>query len=167
MRIDKDVWGLYLAKVSSLLSTCSRRSVGCVLVDKRGHILSTGRNGVASGMPHCEGEAKCAGADATSGQSLDFCDAIHAEINALIQCKFPHEIHTCYSTTAPCIHCIKALMNTSCYRVVFFEKYPHPRSKELWEQNGREWVYFPRIKEQFDQIDLSVLEAWNGSTFDR
>ena len=47
-----DTW-LAVASAISKQSTCLRRQVGCVLTDVRGHVLSTGYNGVASGMLHC------------------------------------------------------------------------------------------------------------------
>src|SRR6185369_17662947 len=47
-----ETW-LEVARAIAKQSTCLRRQVGCVLTDARGHVLSTGYNGVASGMPHC------------------------------------------------------------------------------------------------------------------
>lgn len=46
-----------LALVAARRSTCVRRSVGCVLADARGRVLSIGYNGVASGRAHCNDEA--------------------------------------------------------------------------------------------------------------
>jgi dCMP deaminase len=53
MRPSKDETWLNVAKELSRQSTCLRRAVGCVLVDGRGHVLSTGWNGVVSGQKHC------------------------------------------------------------------------------------------------------------------
>lgn len=53
MRIDIDEWALRLAEATAARSTCLRRSVGCVLLDRDGIVLATGYNGVARGMPHC------------------------------------------------------------------------------------------------------------------
>lgn len=74
----------------------------------------------------------CAGAQSPSGTNLDGCQAIHAEQNALLQCKDIYDIHTCYTTASPCVTCVKLLMNTSCQRIVFAEEYPQPAAKELW-----------------------------------
>lgn len=156
MRIDLDTWGLQLAMVCSSRSTCLRRSVGCVLVDKNGHVLSTGYNGVAKGEHHCNekwtgqiGPASgssgyphaCPGALSPSGTNLDGCHAIHAEQNALLQCRDPMAIHTCYVTTSPCVTCVKLLTNTSCTRIVFGVEYPQPEAKRLWLGSpDREWL---------------------------
>lgn len=52
-RPSKDVTWLRIARDLAEQSTCLRRAVGCVLLDARGHVLSTGWNGVAAGEPHC------------------------------------------------------------------------------------------------------------------
>jgi len=150
-RPTKDQWGLQLAWITASRSTCLRRSVGCVLVDKRGHILATGYNGVSAGAKHCneehgfnQGTGKyphaCPGATSPSGTNLDGCQAIHAEQNALLQCRDVWEIETCYTTTAPCMTCVKLLLNTSCQRIVFQEPYAHAEARDLWVEAGREWV---------------------------
>lgn len=139
MRPTSDQYFLEMAKLVSTRSTCARRNVGCVLVNGRNHIIATGYNGVASGLPHCT-DVPCPGADCMSGRDLDLCEAIHAEQNALLQCHDVHQIYTAYCTTAPCITCVKLLLNTSCSRIVFLENYPHKRSKELWESTGRIWM---------------------------
>lgn len=157
MRPTRDEWGLQLAQVTASRSTCLRRSVGCVLVDKRGHILATGYNGVAAGQKHCNEKVvnfvsgskdlytrthvhACPGAQSPSGTNLDGCQAIHAEQNALLQCRNVWEIHTCYVTASPCMTCVKLLLNTSCQRIVFAEEYPHTEAAGLWVDAGRIWL---------------------------
>ena len=130
------------AKAWSLRSTCMRRSVGCVLTDVSGHTLSSGHNGVPRGAQHCTAGTPCAGANCPSGTGVDLCEAVHAEINALLRCPDIDKIHTCYTTTSPCIHCVKALLNTSCRRIVFLDEYPHSEAKLRWERTGREWVQY-------------------------
>ena len=124
-----------LAEICSTQSTCARRQVGCVLVNSHYHIVATGYNGVASGQPHCI-DKPCSGAQYISGKGLDQCEAIHAEQNALIQCKNTQEIKFAFCTTFPCIHCIKMLMNTSCQIIYYQEKYSHKKAKKLWVSSG-------------------------------
>jgi len=126
-RVDENM--LEITRVVALRSTCKRRQVGCVLTDSHNHIIATGYNGVAKGQVHCL-DQPCPGATSESGTDLDKCLAIHAEANALLQCRFTQEIVTCYVTTFPCIHCVKLLMNTSCRRIVYIEKYPG--GMEIW-----------------------------------
>jgi len=82
----------------------------------------------------------CAGAESASGTNLDGCQAIHAEQNALLQCKDMYNIHQCFTTVSPCITCTKLLLNTSCQEIIYLEEYPHSEAKELWESAGRVWI---------------------------
>jgi dCMP deaminase len=138
-----------IAVLTAQRATCLRRSVGCVMLNQRGHVLSTGYNGVAAGQRHCN-EANvhghfvhaCSGAQSPSGTNLDGCEAVHAEQNALLQCKDIHEIDTCYVTASPCMTCTKLLLNTGCRRIVYREEYPHTAARDLWIRSGRAWEKF-------------------------
>jgi dCMP deaminase len=164
MRPTRDEWALTMALVTAERSTCLRRRVGCVLLNARGHVLATGCNGVAAGVPHCneavyrpvtlaaqpelvavpEWPNACEGARAPSGTNLDGCHAIHAEQNALLQCSDVWDIDTCVTTTAPCLTCVKLLLNTGCRRVVWATPYAHQEQAErLWRQAGRAWEQLP------------------------
>lgn len=112
--------------------------MGCVLVDARNRILSTGYNGVASGRTHCV-DVACPGANLKSGMGLDSCEAIHAEINALIHCRDIYSVHKAYLTTTPCISCIKALLASSCQEIIASSEYPHKEAQNLWVHSGRSW----------------------------
>lgn len=143
MRPSRDELYLKIASLVATRSTCSRRSVGAVLVDDRGRILATGYNGVAAGRPHCNEGHPCPGASCPSGTGLDSCEAIHAEQNAILLLKDPWLVDTCYLTTTPCISCLKLLLGTSCRRIVALGEYPHSEAKRWWEEAGREWVINP------------------------
>ena len=143
-RPDRTEYFMYMAMLTATRGTCARRKVGCVMVNNRGHVMSTGYNGVHSGAPHCtDPKHACKGAKLPSGQGLDLCGAIHAEQNALLQCPDVYKIETCYCTTAPCVTCTKLLLNTSCREIVFNETYPQAlAAKDLWESAGRVWTQF-------------------------
>jgi dCMP deaminase len=167
MRPNRDRWAMRLAEVTAERATCLRRHVGCVLVNRQGHILSTGYNGVARGQLHCNRQVSvgtdytiadfsgvsvpqkmititpnaCAGATAESGTKLDSCQAVHAEQNALLQCADVDEICRAYVTTSPCLTCVKLLMNTNCQHILFRDEYPHKEARELWTSNAdRTWT---------------------------
>lgn len=135
-RIDIEHYYLEMAQLVSKRSTCARRKVGCVLVDKDQHVISTGYNGVPSGNIHCIDEP-CEGVNAESGTALDKCESIHAEINAIAHCINPSKIYTAYVTVSPCVHCIKALLATPCVWLFFNKQYAHAEALELWEKGGR------------------------------
>jgi len=135
MRPSLDNVMLACAVLFAQRSTCIKRNVGCVLTDASGFVLSTGYNGVASGLPHCI-DVDCGGGTSVVGS--DSCQAIHAEINALIRCKDPDKIHTCYTTVFPCNNCMKSLLNTACQRIVYIDEHELShlvRSK--WLEAGR------------------------------
>lgn len=143
IRPSADVNFLHMAMLAARRGTCVRRRVGCVLVNSRNHIIATGYNGVASGMKHCI-EHACPGANYPSGQGLEKCEAIHAEANALLQCRNVYDIATAYVTVSPCVHCVKLLLNTSCWRIVFADQYSHhTESMALWESGGRKYECIP------------------------
>ena len=146
MRVHKHLWFLKLAAVVAEQATCARRSVGCVLTNNLGHILATGYNGRPNGFEHCNEGHECSGACLPSGQGLDLCEAVHAEQNALLQCRDVGQIETCYVTCSPCLTCVKLLLNTGCRRIIFSERYAHDETaQELWMRNvtgqQRAWVH--------------------------
>lgn len=155
-RPSVDEYFLAMAYIVASRSTCRRRAVGCILVDHRTHILATGYNGVAHGVEHCL-DIACPGAHLPSGTGLDKCQAIHAEANALLQCSDVWKIHTVYCTTAPCVHCIKLLQNTSAQHIVTNADYPQSaETSRLWTYSriGRTWR---RVDLYFDIADMDKV----------
>ena len=142
-RMSRDEYFLQMAELVAQRGTCARREVGCVLVNGYNHVLATGYNGVAASRSHCI-DSPCPGADCPSGTGLELCEAVHAEQNALIQCRDCTTIRTAYCTASPCMLCLRMLMNTSCDRIVFREEYPHKEAAGQWRAMGREWIHVPR-----------------------
>lgn len=127
-----------LAWLVSTRGTCGRRQVGCVLVDARRHVLATGYNGPPAREPHCRDtggalDRACPGRAHPSGEGLDLCEAVHAEQNALLQCRDAYAIAWCVTTTFPCAPCLKLLLNTSCGTVIYTDDYPGgAQARERW-----------------------------------
>lgn len=132
-----------VARVMAERSTCARRKVGCVLVDRHQNFLSEGFNGVESGAPHCSEGHHCPAVAAASGVDLDGCLAVHAEINALVSLRSPWQAHSLYVTTSPCLSCLKAIMRTSIKRIVFAEPYiGEEEARRRWVTRwDREWKH--------------------------
>jgi dCMP deaminase len=124
-RISKDEYFMKIAEVVSQRSTCTKRKVGAVLV-KDAHIISTGYNGAPTGFKHCTSET-CVRRNIKSGEKPELCRGVHAEINCIIQAA----IHgtsingktTLYSTTFPCMSCLKLVINAGINRLVYKEGY--------------------------------------------
>lgn len=142
MRPSIQEYFLDLAEVISRRSTCPRLKVGCIIVDKHNHILSTGYNGVAAGLPHCT-EFPCPGAEIKPGMNTGTCEAIHAEQNALLQCSDVNKISAIYITHSPCKTCAKLILNTAAKRVVFTHRSEgrHTEAIDLLEKAGRQVIW--------------------------
>ncbi len=111
-------------------STCRRRMVGAIITDERGRILATGYNGVPSGTSHCT-DNPCEGASDPSGDSSR-CLAIHAEQNALLQCRGNlNDARVIYCSLFPCFTCAKMIANTSIKRLVYKEPYADKRGMAI------------------------------------
>ena len=97
-----------IAAMLALRAACKQRQVGCVLTDERGRLVGAGYNGRPAGAVNCVGTDACAVR----------CEGLHAEINALLYCENTDYVATAYITTAPCWHCVKALLATPCMVIV-------------------------------------------------
>jgi len=120
-RLSHDEYFLSMLQLVASRSTCIRRAVGAIIVDEKHHVLSTGYNGVPSGFPHCI-DKQCAGALDPPGVSFR-CLAVHAEVNAVLQCPRIGLAHTLYVSCAPCFSCAKMICNTPLKRIVCLEPY--------------------------------------------
>lgn len=135
-------WDEYFMAIATQVagrSTCLRRATGAVLVkDKR--ILSTGYNGVPSGLEHCE-VVGCLREQRgiASGSHHELCRGIHAEQNAVIQAaRYGIAIDgaSVYCTHQPCVLCAKILLNSGVKDIIYREAYPDPLSAELLAEAG-------------------------------
>lgn len=177
MRPDLDRYFMDMARLVASRSTCVRRSVGCVLVNARNHVLATGYNGVHAGAAHCNDVEvareigrlvfpnACAGASTTvSGANLDACHAVHAEQNAVLQCADSNAIARAYVTAFPCPTCTKLLLNTSCREIVYLEPYGDNAGLDLWVSSGRLAIRFdgepPMIQRDLVRLFDDELNEW-------
>ena len=162
-RPTADEYFMAMAMLVATRSTCIRRQVGCVLIDNNNNILATGYNGVVRGQPHCNEGHPCPGAYSASGKDLDLCYAIHAEQNALIQCRDLTKVYACFCTTAPCVMCTKLFLNTTLIRMIYVESYPQSSiskniSKKTRTTGKLDWLMMEesRIKNVFKRTFLAT-----------
>lgn len=104
-----------IAQVLAKRGTCMKKKVGCIIIDKLGNIISTGYNGQPRNVQHCDPINPC---PAHFDGNLS-CSAIHAEMNALVRCSNPDNIHVVYVTEQPCAKCDMLIKNTSCEYIVY------------------------------------------------
>ena len=143
-----------LAILWATRSTCTRRKVGAIAVkDKR--VLASGYNGAAAGHPHCTPET-CIRTmnNIPSGEKLDFCAAIHAEQNVILQAaKIGVSLEGCdiYCTTMPCHTCLKLLLNLGIKNIYFSSDYDPgiirtTLQNEIHKYNGKEPCYVVKVR---------------------
>ncbi len=124
-RISRDEYFMKIAELVSQRSTCVKRKVGAILI-KDSHIISTGYNGVPPGFKHCTLDT-CLRKNIESGEKPELCRGVHAEVNCIVQAA----IHgtsikgetVLYSTTFPCMSCLKILINAGIKKIVYKEGY--------------------------------------------
>jgi len=93
------------------LSTCRRRSVGCVIAsDDLTSVASIGYNGQPRGTPN----------DGCSGE-VGSCGCIHAEANALVKIPGWYSDTTMLVTCSPCAHCSGLIVNSGKVSVVLYD----------------------------------------------
>ena len=123
-------------------STCPRRAVGAIITDAAGHILATGYNGTPAGSDHCT-DKPCPGAADPAGDTTR-CYAVHAEQNALLQCRELARAEVMYVSCTPCFTCAKLLANTGIQRVVVADDYVgDDRGAFVLRSFKRLWRYDP------------------------
>ncbi len=117
-RIPWDQYFMLQAVLLSLRSTCTRLSVGAILVrDQR--MIAGGYNGSVSGDKHCIDD----GCYMVDGHCLR---TIHAEMNVVLQCaKFgiPTDGAELYVTDFPCLQCTKMLLQAGVKKIHYLRNY--------------------------------------------
>lgn len=123
-----DKYFLHIAEMVRRQSKCYSRQIGAVLVRDKS-IISTGYNGVARGIPHCEArnpneQRACPRwvQGYSSGEGLHLCLAAHAEVNAILNAArmgVCTKGATLYCTCGiPCKNCLGALINAGIVEIV-------------------------------------------------
>ena len=134
-----DEYFMAMAELASTRSTC-RRQVGAVIT-KNNEIVSIGYNGAPKGLAHCSQLGGCLRMknNIPSGTRQEFCRAVHAEQNAIVQAaKQGVSIlgGTLYVTTYPCSICARMIINSELKRIVYAGDYMDDNSKAMLNESG-------------------------------
>ncbi|MGW8177316.1 MAG: deoxycytidylate deaminase [bacterium] len=139
-KMPRDEYYMRVALSVALRATCDRRHVGAVIVCDD-NILSTGFNGAPRGLPSCDEvghlliDGHCvrtihaeANALLAAGSNLLRAAAARAEVH-ICEAQFIGEIVnlkkvvTLYTTTYPCMWCMKQAIQCGVGRIVYGEEY--------------------------------------------
>lgn len=123
----RPTWDEYFLTIARSVATradCTRRRVGCLIVDADHRIIGTGFNGAPSGEPGCLSSGACprgrlSYAEVPKDAPYNNCIAIHAEANALLYARTSCKGATAYITDAPCPDCAKLLRGAGIERIVY------------------------------------------------
>lgn len=134
MRPTLDETYLAMLPLYAARGTCARRQVAAIITDARGRLLGAGFNGVPRTFTHCT-DHPCKGVDDLAGDTRN-CLAVHAEINAMLQCSERENMHTMYCSCSPCFECAKAILNTSIKEVIVLLLYADERGIKLLQEGS-------------------------------
>lgn len=111
-------WDEYFLNICEVVKTKSKdpkRQVGACLVSlKDNRILSTGYNGLKSGVDD--------NIDWTN-RDLVHSLVLHAELNTLLHCRSMFEDSILYITCSCCKDCVKAISSANIKKIIFKDKY--------------------------------------------
>ncbi|KAI0190013.1 cytidine deaminase-like protein [Xylaria flabelliformis] len=127
LRPSWDSYFMALASLAARRCNCMKRAVGCVLVDSKRRVISTGYNGTPRNLTNCMegGCPRCNSGDATSGVSLATCLCLHAEENALLEAgrERIRDGSVLYCNTCPCLTCSIKIVQVGISEVVYNQGY--------------------------------------------
>ncbi|KAI1822140.1 cytidine deaminase-like protein [Xylaria intraflava] len=126
LRPSWDSYFMALASLAARRCNCMKRAVGCVLVDSKRRVISTGYNGTPRNLTNCMdgGCPRCNSGDA-SGVGLATCLCLHAEENALLEAgrERIHDGSVLYCNTCPCLTCSIKIVQVGISEVVYSQGY--------------------------------------------
>jgi dCMP deaminase len=145
IRFKRPSWDEYFARIVedvALRSTCFKRQIGALIVSKDHEIVSTGFNGNVRGAPHCD-EIGCIKDEMglKSGEGQEWCTAVHAEQNALIQAGKTSRGSTLYVNAFPCKICARLIVNAGIKKVVISGEYTDKDGLTILRDSGVEVVH--------------------------
>lgn len=123
-----DTW-MRVAAVVSQRSPCEGRQVGAVITDIDNRIIATGYNAFPRGFcdetyNHFRSCGKFCERKATGDRGIGYgnCQAVHAELNALLRTSYDQRRHgSLYVTSVPCYDCCKILANSGIEKIFYYD----------------------------------------------
>lgn len=166
-----------MAYANSVRSSCSQRKVGALIIDNFGNVFSSGYNEVPTSERSCKQEygmcyrkylrnqfsdelTEIIQDEATKNKvatvvkehfkALDYCRALHAEENAIVNMarlggSKNLDDATLYTTTYPCNMCANKIAQVGIRHLVYFEPYPQREAKAILQAHHVEQIPFEGI----------------------
>lgn len=127
VRPTRDEIMMGVAHEFARLGTCDRLQVGAV-IHREARVISTGYNGVPSGLPHCDhsNEITIHSVSGAIGEERGCQLAVHAEANAIAwAARHGLMVRGCQLvvTHMPCLDCAKLIINAGIVAVTYEQPY--------------------------------------------
>lgn len=165
-RPNKTMYFLNIALSVAARSTCLRRKFGSVIV-KGSTIVGTGYNGTAKGVVNCY-EVGCIKDEMQLPQnrSYDYCPAVHAEENAIINSNRADRIGATlyiastdtygkHTKAIPCQRCKRKIINSEIEEVITLDKTGKPVRYRVsdWIKEDTDWYRreLERVRERVSE----------------
>lgn len=122
MLVNKNKLFLGLAnRFAEIYTGCMKVHVGCAIVNKEGNVVGLGAN---TSNPCCKDKGMCHRVELYGNNSKEHrlpsdCNAVHSEINAIIDAGKECNGATAYVTRYPCEACARALVQAGIKKVVY------------------------------------------------
>jgi dCMP deaminase len=144
-KLDRPSWDEYFARIVediALRSTCYKRQIGAIVVNRDHEIVATGFNGNVRGAAHCD-EIGCIKdkMGLKSGEGHDWCTAVHAEQNALIQAGKMSRGSILYINAFPCKICARLIVNAGITKAVISGEYTDKDGLRILADSGIEVIH--------------------------
>ena len=151
-RKDVLTWDEYfmgLAHLSALRSKDPNTQVGAAIVDENHRVVSVGYNGMPKG---CSDDVFPWSREGAILQTK-YAFVVHAELNAILNSKYPVSGCTLYVSLFPCNECAKAIIQSGIRTVVYdSDKYEHTpsviASKRMMDAAGVRYYKYSRTNRQ-------------------
>lgn len=166
-----------MAYANSMRSSCTQRKVGALIIDDYGNVFSSGFNEVPVSQRSCKiVYGKCyrkflrddiknklnqelkndeltdriSGIIKDNSKMLDYCRALHAEENAIINMarlsvSTDFSKSTLYTTTYPCNLCANKIAQVGIKKIVYFEPYPQEEAKDILNSHKIKQIPFQGV----------------------
>ena len=146
-------WDSRFLRIANEVATWSKdpsTQVGCVLVNEKRHIISTGYNG----FPRDVTDKK----EWLGDRSVKYSMVIHAEVNAVLQTEGDCHGATAYVTHRPCANCSAVLVQSGIKRIVSFQ--PDVGLAERFKDSFA--IADTLLHEAGVDVTLHETELWTG-----
>ena len=144
-------WDEYFLKIANTVSLRSKdpsTKTGCVIVDEKHRPVSFGYNGLIQGAD----ESKLT----MTERPMKYYHVIHGEMNALIFAQRSLAGCTLYTKYAPCVDCLRHLMQAGISRIVYSHLHveSHAAKKKASMENSETDMAVISLLDAMPQVEI-------------